>query len=103
MALRLVHDDWGLSVELPIGPGMYEAIGIQIQRSLDTGNRCTFLGRLAGNLVTQLDADLQPPTQRQLSYAMAIAKALGVPLSSEALAYKGSMSEFLRRYAPVFQ
>lgn len=103
MALRLVHDDSGLSLELPVGPGMSEAIGIQMQRCFDPEIHSTFLGRLAGNLVMQLDPDLQPPTQRQLSYAMAIAKGLGVPLTSEALAYKGAMSEFIRRYAPSFQ
>ena len=103
MALRLVHDDSGLSLALPLGPGMSEAIGIQIQRCLDQAVSCTFPGRLAGSLVMQLDADLQPPTQRQLSYSMAIAKGLGVPLTSEALAYKGAMSEFIRRYAPSFQ
>lgn len=58
MALRLVHDDSGLSLALPLGSGMSEAIGIQIQRCLDQEAHCTFPGRLAGNLVMQLDPDL---------------------------------------------
>lgn len=103
MGLRLVDDDLDISIELVIEPGARAAIAVQLQRLADGTRWSNFEGRLAERLHELLDADLQPPSARQLSYAITIAKTLGVALPGEAMSFQGSMREFLNRFAPVFK
>jgi len=103
MALRLVDDDLDLSLDIAMSWETREALGIQLQRCLSTGTSVPFEWRLISSLTQILDADLQPPTASQISYATSIAKTLAISLPGEALKYKGSMIQFLSRYAPVFK
>jgi hypothetical protein len=50
-----------------------------------------------------LDADLGAPTPKQIAYAMAISKELNVPISGDALRYRGSMAEFISWHEPTFK
>lgn len=101
MGLRLVDDDLDLSLDLPSTPGISEAVGMQIERCLIAGGASGFALRLAGHLVDLLDVDLQPPSPQQMAIATLVARALRLSIPSEALRYRGSMSEFLDRYRPV--
>lgn len=103
MGLRLVDDDLDLSVELPFAPPAREALGIQLQRSLYSNGYSPFGDRLARKLVELVDADLQPPSPSQLSYALTISRTLDVAVPSEVLKFKGAMFDFLDRYAPMFK
>lgn len=103
MGLRLVDDDLDISIELDLDPSARSAVSVQLQRAAGGVRRSSFEGRLAQSLQDSLDADLQPPSYKQLSYALSIAKTLGIALPSEAMIFKGSMGEFLGRYAPLFQ
>lgn len=103
MALRLVDDDLDLSLDIPMSWDSREALGIQLQRCLSTGMNVPFEWRLISSLTKILDADLQPPTASQISYAISISKALAISLPGEALRYKGSMIQFLSRHAPIFR
>lgn len=47
------------------------------------------------------DADLKPPTPAQVQYATDIARQLGIPLPPDALRFRGSMGEFIDRFAEV--
>lgn len=101
--MRLVDDDLDISVELTLDPAVKAALSVQLQRSAFSPGYSPFEWRLAQRLSDALDADLQPPSASQLSYAMSIAKALDISLPSEALKFKGSMHDFLGRYAPQFK
>jgi hypothetical protein len=103
MGLRLVDDDLDISIDLDLDPDARAAVAVQLQRVAESAYRSSFEGRLAQTLQDLLDADLQPPSYKQLSYAMAIAKTLGVAIPGEAMAFKGSMGAFLSRHAPLFQ
>ncbi|AGG90926.1 MULTISPECIES: hypothetical protein [Rhodanobacter] len=103
MPLRLVDDDLDLSLDIAMSWSSREALGIQLERCLSTGTNAPFESRLITSLASILDDDLQPPTQSQVSYALSIAKALAISLPGEALKYKGTMKQFLSRYAPVFR
>lgn len=103
MGFRLVDDDLDLSVELPFAPPTREALGIQLQRSAYADGYSFFGDRLARKLAELLDADLQPPSASQLSYALSISRTLDVALPSEVLKFKGAMFDFLDRYAPMFK
>lgn len=102
MGLRLVDDDLDLSLELTLPPGARSAVSIQLQRTI-FGSSSFFGERLAEQLTELLDSDLQPPSRAQLSYAIAISRALDVSLPGEAIKFRGSMFDFLRSYAPVYK
>ena len=102
MGLRLVDDDLDLSIELVLEPQIRQALVVQLQR-VAAGLMPAFEVRFIKQLYELIDADLQPPTSQQITYALAIAKSLEVSLPGEALRFKGSMSDFLNRYAPLFR
>lgn len=57
---------------------------------------------VAVSILEVLDIDLKPPTDAQVSFAIAIARELNVNLPGEALLFRGAMSDFLTRYVPLF-
>lgn len=103
MGLRLVDDDLDVSLDLPLDASVREALCIQMQRCANGGTRPSFELRLIESLTALIDTDLKPPTPSQISYAISIAKVLDIALPSEALKHKGSMFDFLDRYAPIFK
>ena len=102
MALRLVDDDLDVSLDLPLDQVTREALGIQLQRCADTRHR-NFELLLAERIIELVDADLRPPSAKQLAYAIAIAKSLDISVPSEALRFRGAMFEFLERFAPLYK
>jgi len=102
MPLQLLFDD-ETEVEVPLDPFLQEAWQIQYGRALDAGKSGSFQKRLAISfaqaLADCLDADLKPPTEAQLRYATSIARELGVALPPEALRFRGSMADFIGRFA----
>jgi len=103
MALRLVDDDLDVSLDLPLDKVTREALGIQMQRCAAAQSRHTFELRLVQRIAELVDADLHPPTLRQLAYAINIAKVLDVSVPGEVLRFRGSMSEFLKRFSPLYK
>lgn len=103
MAMRLVDDDLDISIDINLDSSVRDALSIQMQRSAYCSGYSAFAWRLAKRLSDVLDADLQPPSESQLSYAMSIVKALDISLPGEALKFRGAMHEFLDRYAPAFK
>jgi hypothetical protein len=84
-----------------------EAWRLQFDRAASSSDPHVLCDRLAASfaasLVRCLDWDLQPPTDKQIQYATVIARGLNVTIPGEVLRYKGSMGEFLDRYADVFK
>ena len=103
MALRLVDDDLDVSLDLPLDEVTREALGIQMQRCATSQTRRVFELRLVERLAELVDMDLQPPTAKQLAYAINIAKALDVSIPGEAFRFRGAMSDFLARFSPLYK
>lgn len=103
MALRLVDDDLDISLDLPLDPQTRQALGIQMQRYAYTESTFWFGLKLVEQFRELIDADLKPPTASQLSYALSIARALGISLPGEALQFRGAMCEFIGRHASLFK
>lgn len=103
MALRLVDDDLDVSLELPMDQVAREAVGIQLLRCLSSDSPQRFKLRLIERIVDLVDGDLHPPSATQLIYAIDIAKSLHVTVPSEAFRFRGSMHEFIDRFAPLFR
>ena len=97
-------DDFGIG-RIPLDDCIREAWVLQYGRAESAGAVDGFRERLAAcfasSLTECLDPDLKPPTDAQLKYAMAIARDLGVPLSPEALRFRGAMAQFIERYAEI--
>lgn len=106
MPLQLVLDEYD-RIDIPLTDGVLEAWRLQFDRAARKRNTCALSERLAAcfaaGLMDCLDWDLQPPTPKQMQFATAIARGLNVSLSGDALRYRGSMTEFLNRYADVFK
>ncbi|HTC28513.1 hypothetical protein [Dyella sp.] len=103
MGLRLVDDDLDVSLDLPFNASVREALCIQMQRCANGCTKPSFERRIVESLTALIDIDLKPPSTSQISYAISIAKALDIALPGEALRHKGSMIDFLSRYAPIFK
>jgi hypothetical protein len=104
MSLQLVIDE-DIGIPIPVDALTQEAWHIQLDRATEQGTFAGFCERLATcfavTLTECLDADLKPPTQPQIKYAMDIVRDLNVPLPSEALRFRGAMTDFLGRFSEI--
>lgn len=102
MALQLMLGD-DLEISIPLEERLQLAWDEQQGRAACAEGLDRLAARLADlvacSLVEVLDHDLKPPTPAQLEYATAIARDLGVSLPAEALRYRGSMTQFIGRFA----
>ena len=106
MPMQLVlDDDEGISI--PLDDCTREAWALQCDRAINAGKLEGWLERVAMcfalSLAECLDSDLKPPTGAQLKYATDISRELGVALPSEALRYRGAMTEFIQRFADAMR
>ncbi|OZB58041.1 MAG: hypothetical protein B7X39_18730 [Lysobacterales bacterium 14-68-21] len=104
--MRLVLNDED-DIPIPLDDPIHEAWLLQYDRALHSGSIESFQARLAQcfavSLIECLDVDLKPPTAAQVKYATDIARQLGIPLPYEVLRFRGSMGEFIDRFAEVFR
>ncbi len=103
MGLRLVDDDLDMSFNIPLAPDERQALSVQLQRACGDTERLQFEVRLCQQIRELIDADLRPPTARQIAFALSIAKTLDIALPGEALRHKGAMFDFLNRHASAFK
>lgn len=104
--MHLLLDD-GSEISITLDDWLLDAWQLQCGRSSSTGEMDRLRDRLAmciaPALAECLDSDLKPPTEAQVRYAMAIARALGIALPSEALRYRGGMTNFIDRFVDSFR
>jgi hypothetical protein len=107
MILLLEDTATGLSVQVEPAETLREMLAIQFGRLEDSAARESFSLRIAKlleqGLADVVDWDLKAPTAAQVSFATAICRELGVALPGEALRYRGTMHEFLDKYAPAMK
>ena len=108
MTLRIADDDRGWEISVPLEHHVLEALQVQMARipinyDEPSPRFCIHLAeKISAVILESLDTDLKPPTDAQVSFALAIARDLNVSLPGEALLYRGAMSDFLTRFAPTF-
>lgn len=94
-------------IDLPVQNSLLEAWRLQFDRAAETYNTVVLSKRIAARVAEGfmhcLDREIQPPTEKQIRYATAIARELNVALSSDALHYKGSTTEFIGQLADDFK
>lgn len=105
--MRLLLNDDDDPIAIPVDDVIREAWSLQYDRAHRGGGMDSFRERLAvcfaNSLAACLDTDLQPPTAAQMQYATSIARELGVSLPYEALRFRGTMSEFIDRFAEALR
>lgn len=105
--MRLLLSDEDDPIAIPLDDVIREAWSLQFDRAHHHGGMDRFRERLAvcfaNSLAACLDTDLQPPTAAQMQYATSIARELGISLPYEALRFRGTMSEFIDRFAEALR
>lgn len=107
MPLRVSDDDASWELSIPVDSCILHALKVQMARLEVDGGASTLLTKrmaekVATSILEVLDVDLKPPTDAQVSFAIAIARELNVNLPGEALLFRGAMSDFLTRFSPLF-
>lgn len=105
MTFYLVAPALEIAIELPLSDEVQAAVALQLTRLQDRQQMAAFAQRLAHQLESglpdALDWDIKKPTAAQVSFAIALSKALDVVIPAEAMNYRGQMHAFLNRYAPL--
>jgi len=91
----VLNDAVSAAWRMQLDRGHVLAAGVSLQEAVEV--------HFVASLVYCLDADLKPPTESQLAYAITISRELAVALPYEALRHRAAMSEFIARYVEVFK
>ncbi|HEY1076498.1 MAG TPA: hypothetical protein VGE51_07400 [Fontimonas sp.] len=99
-SFRLVYGDADVSVGLPFESHIEE----QLFQLLDlVDSRTSTASRIADVITSMLESEVPAPSESQLKYAVAIARALGLQLTAEVLQSKEAMREFLGQHADSYR
>lgn len=105
--LCVVDTETGHSVEVSFSDSDQELLTRQKTRCVTDGG-LEFFARwlslaLATSLPSVVDYELRPPTEAQVNFATAIARALALALPPEVLRYRGAMHDFLSLHKEAFE
>jgi len=104
--LHVIDVDTGWSSEVVLVDADQELLGRQMARCVEQAGLDWFAEWLSRTLVAALpdavDYDLKPPSEAQVNYATAIARALRVSLTPDVLRYRGAMHDFLSTHKEAF-
>ena len=108
MSFQLVYDDHQVTLLLPFDPVIEDLLLETLGRATSSDEEATSLRRgLASRLVDAMTAALEfkviPPTDKQLKYAIAIARELSLQLPPEVLQYRDAMTAFLAEHANSYR
>lgn len=99
ISIRFIGEDIDLLMPVPLHADEHWRVSSQLSRlALERENSeywNTFLHLFRLTLLPGVDNDLKPPTEAQLSYAVAIAKMRGVGIPAEAFSSRVEMSSFI--------
>lgn len=108
MSFQLVYGDHELTLSLPFDPHVEDLLLETLGRSTSSEEEANSFRRgLANRLVDAMTAALEckvvPPTEKQLKYAIAIARELSLQLPAEVLQYRDAMTAFLAEHATTYR
>lgn len=107
MCLRLVCGDFEYQLALPFEAHVEERLCIMMGLSDPTRNaervRNDLARRIVDLITAMLEGEILPPTDKQLKYAVAIARELGIELPADILQYRDAMKVFLGTHAPQYR
>lgn len=107
MVLRITDVEGGWELEVPVAGATLEALRLQVsklqKKEIFLEPICRRIGqRISETVIDVLEPDLRPPTEAQVQFALDIARELAINLPGEALQYRGTMHDFIKRFAEQF-
>ncbi|GAC1643233.1 MAG: hypothetical protein NVS9B11_12520 [Candidatus Dormibacteraceae bacterium] len=108
MSFQLVYGDHELTLPLPFEPHIEDLLLETLGRTTTSETEFAVLRReLSSRLVDAMTAALEfkvlPPTDKQLKYAIAIARELSLQLPPAVLQYRDAMTAFLAEHAHSYR
>lgn len=104
--LCVVDTETGHTVEMEFSDSDRELLTRQKARCVTNGGLELFAQWLSlavgTSLPTVVDYELRPPSEAQVNFATAIARALALALPPEVLRYRGAMHDFLSSHKEAF-
>jgi hypothetical protein len=107
VCFRLIYGDSEFELALPFEEHIEDRIFKVISRidppvTAERG-RNDFARRVVELITALLEGELLPPTDKQLKYAVAIARELSLELPAEVLQYREAMTVFLGTHAEQYR
>lgn len=107
MCFQLVYGDSEFQLPLPFEEHVQERLIQVIGRSeppeVAERARNDLARRMVGVITSLLEGELLPPTDKQLKYAISIARELSLELPADVLQYRDAMTVFLGTYAEQYR
>lgn len=104
MAFQLVYGDHDLVLPLALDSVVEERlIDLMSVPVSDGDERANLARRITDAISTLVECQVIPPTDKQVKYAVAIARELSLALSPEVLQYRAAMTAFLGTYAQTYR
>jgi hypothetical protein len=106
LRIQVVVLETGWVEDLVLADNDDTLLWLQFQRHVERGMPEAFSRWLSSVISVAIpdlvDYDLRMPSEAQLKFATAIARALGLPLAPEVLRYRGCMHDFLSAHKDAF-
>lgn len=107
VSFRLVYGDHELSFELPFEPHVEDRVLALLSKPADKGGTDRAAQEFIQGLVTIVTDMIEraplPPSEKQIAYAVQIARTLSLELPAEVLQLRESMAAFLETHAPEYR
>lgn len=104
VAFQLVYGDHDLVLPLALDSVAEERLIDLMSVPVSDGNgRADLARRITDAISTLVECQIIPPTDKQVKYAVAIARELSITLSPEVLQYRTAMTVFLGTHAQTYR
>lgn len=107
VSFRLVYGDHEFSVELPFEPHVEDRVLALLSKRTDKAGpdraATEFVQGLVAIVTDMLERAPMPPSEKQIAYAVQIARTLNLELPAEVLQLRESMTAFLEEHAPEYR
>lgn len=104
---ELVYGDRELVLALPLEPHVQDRLAAAIVSANDADHygreNTVFVQKVVDVLTALVEADVLPPTDNQIKYAISIARTLNLQLRPEVLQYRDAMAAFLSKHAEEYR
>jgi len=104
VSFQLVYGDHDLVLPLALDAVAEERLVDLMSVAIAPGSeRADLARRITDALCTLMDHQIIPPTEKQLKYAVAIARELSLTIPPEVLQYRDAMTAFLGTHAQTYR
>lgn len=104
MSFQLVYGDHDLVLPLALDTAAEERlVGLMGSGDSPRKGRADLARRITDAIATVVDVNVTPPSEKQVKYAIAIARELSLTLRPEVLQDRTAMTAFLGEHAPAYR